>query len=90
MTLAALPPPERPRRLTLAELRDLPPTLSTEEAAPFWRVSPWSLYERVKRGDAPVEPLHIGRTLRWPTASVLRSVGIDLAEVFGQRRSEDP
>ncbi|HWL44219.1 MAG TPA: hypothetical protein VNQ73_14855 [Ilumatobacter sp.] len=53
-----------------------PPTLATSEAAEVWGVSDDTLYEQVRLGTAPVEPLRFGRKLRWPTAKVLDSVGI--------------
>jgi predicted DNA-binding transcriptional regulator AlpA len=58
-------------------LEALPPTLRTDQAAVLWDVSSWSLYDLVRRGEAPVIPLHLGRNLRWPTAKVLESLGID-------------
>ncbi len=63
--------------MKLSDVSSLPPTLRAEEAAEAFDVSTWSLYEAVKRGDAPVMPLRIGRSLRWPTASVLRAIGIE-------------
>lgn len=81
MSLVALP--DRVRHLTLSDLRGLPPVLTAEEAAPLWGISVWSLYEASKRGGAPVAPLRIGRSLRWPTAAVLRSIDVNLAEVLG-------
>lgn len=52
------------------------PTIDASTAASIFGCSVWSLYEQVKRGDCPVEPLRLGRKLRWPTARVLDAVGL--------------
>lgn len=65
----------------LGGLADLPPTLDAEQTAEIFGCSKWSLYELVKRNECPVEPLHLGRKLRWPTAAVLRAVGLSVAEM---------
>ncbi len=85
MSLAAVPEPrnrQERRSVSLSQLRSLPPTLTAEEAGAFWSLSAWSVYEATKRGDVPVEPIRIGRSLRWATAAVLRSIGIDPVEVL--------
>lgn len=56
---------------------DLAPTLSTDEAAGLLGCSTATLWKLVKRGEAPVEPLHLGRKLRWPTSKVLEVLGLD-------------
>ena len=56
---------------------ELAPTLSTDEAADLFGCTPDTLYELVKRGEAPVEPLRLGRRLRWPTRKVLAVLGIE-------------
>jgi predicted DNA-binding transcriptional regulator AlpA len=68
---------------SLPDLQNLPPTLKTEQVAKLWGVSPWFVYELVRRGEAPVAPIHLGRSLRWPTARVLKSLGVgsEVAEV---------
>lgn len=53
------------------------PTLKAPQVADLWGVSVDTLYETVRAGTCPVQPLRIGRTLRWPTRSVLRSLGED-------------
>ena len=63
--------------MRLADVGDLPPTLSTEEAAAVWHVSVDHLWHLARQGTAPIEPLRLGRALRWPTVAVLRSVGLD-------------
>jgi hypothetical protein len=55
----------------------LPPTLNGRQTALIFGCSYWSLLEQVKRGDCPVEPLRLGRNLRWPTTRVLAAVGIE-------------
>lgn len=60
-----------------AELADLPPTLDTSAAAELFGVSTDHLWALAREGRAPVEPLRLGRTLRWPTAKVLAVLGIE-------------
>lgn len=55
----------------------LPPTLSTEQAAQLLGISTDLAYELVRRGEAPVEPLRLGRRLRWPTARLLAVLGLE-------------
>jgi len=66
-------------------------TMSAQEAAEVWGCSQWSIYQMVGAGTCPVEPLHLGRKLRWPTAEVLASVGLtyDPATGVAQVRSKD-
>lgn len=80
--LAALPERHDVGRLTLDDLRDLAPTLSTEQVAALLGCSPWTLYEAVRGGRAPVEPIRVGRVLRWPTLLILQRLGVDPAEVL--------
>ncbi len=69
--------------MTLDELvsADLGLTVGAEFVAEVWDTSAWAVYAGVKRGDLPVAPLHLGRKLRWPTRSVLESVGVDLDDL---------
>ncbi len=62
--------------MNIGDLADLPPTLSTEQAAEVYGCSVDHLWALVRSGDAPVIPLHLGRKLVWPTALVLRSIGL--------------
>lgn len=39
------------------------PTLRASELASLLGVSEWAIYESVKRGDCPVEPIRVGRRL---------------------------
>ena len=43
----------------------------------MWGCSVDHLWGLARTGSAPVAPLHLGRKLVWPTALVLRSVGIE-------------
>lgn len=63
--------------LTIGDLDRLPPTINVQQTAGIWGCSTWALYEQAKAGTCPVAPLRLGRCLRWPTALVLRSIGIE-------------
>jgi predicted DNA-binding transcriptional regulator AlpA len=65
------------RVAALLGLEALPPTLRTEQAAALYDCSAWSLYDLVRRDEAPVAPIRLGRSLRWPTQKILASLGID-------------
>jgi hypothetical protein len=60
----------------LADVADLPPTLSTEKAAELFGVGVDHLWKLARTGQAPVAPLRLGHALRWPTAAVLRCLGV--------------
>jgi hypothetical protein len=83
MSISSLPAPDH-GRLTLDDLRDLPPTLDGRQVAEILGCSYWSLLEQVKFGRCPVEPLRLGRNLRWPTVAVLRVIGIDSDAVLAR------
>lgn len=74
--------------IALKDVGDLPTTLEADQVAELLGISKWTLYELNRRGEAPVQPLHLGRTLRWPTAAVLRVLGIDPAA--RPERDENP
>jgi hypothetical protein len=79
--------------MTLADLLELPPTLDAHKVGECWGISGWSVYEGAKRGDLPVEPITVGRSLRWPTISVLLSIGFDpqmIAGVIGGHGTPGP
>jgi excisionase family DNA binding protein len=61
------------------------PTLDTVEAAALLGTSSRTLYELVRRGEAPIEPLRLGARLRWPTQRLL-----DLLGLSGPERDEAP
>lgn len=64
---------------TLGDVASLPPTLNDAQAAEVWGISADSLGEQARNKCAPVEPLYLGRSRRWPTVLVLRSIGIEWA-----------
>lgn len=66
--------------MQLSDVSSLPPTLSTEQAAEVFGVSVDHLWGLVRIGAAPVEPLKLGKRLRWPTARVLAAVGLDVGD----------
>lgn len=55
------------------------PTLSSSEAAGMFDVSTETLLRLARKGEAPVEPLRLGRALRWPTARILEALGLEAA-----------
>ena len=63
--------------IRMSGLADLPPTLDGRQVAELFGCSYWSLLEQVKDGACPVAPLRLGRKLRWPTAQVLRVLGVE-------------
>lgn len=63
--------------MNLADVPSLPTILDGHKTAELLGCSYWHLLELVKRGDAPVEPLRLGRRLVWPTARVLEVLGLD-------------
>jgi hypothetical protein len=65
-----------PDRLSIAEVEALPLVLTTEEAAPLLRVSVHHLWALAREGAAPIEPLKLGRSYRWPTARLLALLGL--------------
>lgn len=62
---------------------DLPRTLTTAEAAELLGVSTSLLYDLARKGEAPVEPLRLGRKILWPTAKLLDLLGLE-AEAAAQ------
>ena len=65
----------RPPSVRLAG-QTYPLTLSTEEAARFLDCSRQRLHAERGTGRLPVEPLQLGRRLRWPTLEIARAVGL--------------
>ncbi|MDQ3641493.1 MAG: hypothetical protein M3450_08535 [Actinomycetota bacterium] len=63
--------------MTREEAALLPTTIDGHQVAELWGCSYWSVLDQVKAGTCPVAPLRLGRKLRWPTAMVLASVGIE-------------
>jgi predicted DNA-binding transcriptional regulator AlpA len=50
-------------------------TFRAAEVAELYGVSEWTVYQHPD--ELPVAPIRVGRTLRWPAAPVLRSLGIE-------------
>jgi excisionase family DNA binding protein len=68
------PATRRSARVTVADLGDLPPVLSIEEAAELLRLGRSAAYAAAARGDIPV--LRVGqRRLLVPTARLLELLG---------------
>lgn len=64
-----IPDPATRPWLTSAEVADL----LGEPVSSVWRMA--------RTGSAPVEPLRIGgRAIRWPTAPLLRALGIEVGD----------
>ena len=73
--------------MTLGDLAQLNPSLSTDELADLTGVCKRIWYEVAREEIEPpfdIQPIRVnGRRLRWPTASVLRALDIDPASVLG-------
>lgn len=61
--------------MSTIDLANLPPTISVAEFAELFGVSYWTVLRAVKTGTCPVQPLRLGRSLRFPTAHVLNVLG---------------
>jgi predicted DNA-binding transcriptional regulator AlpA len=61
----------------MAIARERAETIDTDTYADLLGVSRWTLYAAAKDGTAPIEPIHVGRAIRWPKAAVLASLGLD-------------
>lgn len=56
-------------------------TMSTGEAAALLGCTPERLQNERGRGTLPIEPLQLGRRLRWPTAKVAEVLGLQAVQV---------
>jgi predicted DNA-binding transcriptional regulator AlpA len=65
-----------PDRLSIADVATLPVVLTSEETAELLGVSVDHLWALAREGTAPVEPLKLGRSYRWPTARLLALLGL--------------
>jgi predicted DNA-binding transcriptional regulator AlpA len=68
---------------TLTESQPAPQgtTYDAEDMARLLSTSTWTIYEHVRRGDFPFDPIRVGRLLRWPKAFIDDQLGIaDRAE----------
>lgn len=64
--------------MRLSEIHDLPATLDTAQAADLLGCSRDHLWKLAREGTAPIEPLRLGSSLRWPTARLAAVLGISL------------
>jgi hypothetical protein len=67
-----------------------PATLSTGEAAAWLGCSPERLQAERGTGRLPVEPLALGRRLRWPTVLVARAIGLETEIVLPNAAGSSP
>ena len=62
----------RDRGLTLAQIRQWPPTVPVPRGAQALGVSRSNAYEAIRRGDFPVKTITIGRRIVVLTADLIR------------------
>jgi hypothetical protein len=67
-----------------------PATLSTIEAAAWLGCSPERLQAERGTGRLPVEPLALGRRLRWPTVLIARAIGLETQIVLPAAARSSP
>jgi predicted DNA-binding transcriptional regulator AlpA len=67
---------ELPHRLLISDVASLPAVLTSSEVARLWGVSEDHVWSMAREGTAPVEPLKLGRSYRWPTARLLALLGL--------------
>jgi predicted DNA-binding transcriptional regulator AlpA len=67
---------ELPQRFLISDVATLPVVLTSKEAAELLGVSIDHLWSMAREGNAPVEPLKLGRSYRWPTARLLALLGL--------------
>ncbi len=53
-------------------------TYSTVEVADLLGVSPWGLYESIRRDEAPFPFVRVGRRIVWPRRPVDEALGISM------------
>lgn len=51
-------------------------TYTAKELAELLDVSEWGIYQAVRLGNCPFQPIRIGRRLVWPRAIVDRALGL--------------
>ena len=55
-----------------------PATITAEEFARLLGVAPWTVYQSVRQGTCPVEPIRVGaRRMVWSSARVAAMLGLD-------------
>ena len=52
-------------------------TYQASELAELLGVSEWAVYQSVRDGKCPFEPIRVGRRLVWPKATIDRALGIE-------------
>jgi len=53
-----------------------PETYSTQEVADLLGVSDWTLYQAVRDGTAPIQPIRVGRRIVWARSAVDQLLGL--------------
>jgi excisionase family DNA binding protein len=56
-----------------------PPVADVDEVAAALRISRWTVYDGVKAGTFPLQPIRIGRTLRFRRSDLNALLGIEAA-----------
>ncbi|MDH4120070.1 MAG: hypothetical protein OEW30_22020 [Acidimicrobiia bacterium] len=65
-------------------------TMSTGEAAELFGCSPERLQSERGQGTLPVEPLQLGRRLRWPTVLVAAALGLEAVQLVEREAARAP
>ena len=60
----------------MIDIENLPAVLDTVEAAELLNITRDHLWALARQGIAPVQPLRLGRSLRWPTRPLLELLGL--------------
>ena len=68
-------------RSHVAVARGLPATRDVKGCARLVGVHPETVYESLRNGTFPVQPIRIGRTVRFSTMRVLDELGIDPSDL---------
>jgi predicted DNA-binding transcriptional regulator AlpA len=66
------------RRITIAEARELPPTISAHRAFELLGMGEPQGYAAIAEGTFPVVPIRIGQRYMVPTAPLLKLLGIEV------------
>jgi predicted DNA-binding transcriptional regulator AlpA len=67
----------------------LPAAATTEQAARLLGISRVGLWKMAENGTAPIAHFKVGRALRWPTAPILRLLGLDESDAGAAEPSAD-
>ncbi|MFC8102794.1 helix-turn-helix domain-containing protein [Streptomyces sp. NPDC057363] len=76
--------------LGFAEALDLPLSVDLRTAARAFGVCPATAYRLIRLGAFPCPVLRVGRRYRIPTASLLRTLGIEERPVYAVPLDDDP